>query len=167
MSFESLLMCKPHNDTHLKPEPGFGPSSQVTFSKSSKIIDLGIRNTCLNVCKTFLNSFRDRRHVFCCKNTVYKHYFTGETIGKTSKFLDFDRFCSKMSMLWCLYQHIFFVIIKIQKLTSEMKRSRSVDSSRYQTFCLTPSEQKVINKIKNHIFYPKKMIFRTEPGFGL
>ena len=26
-----------------------------------------------------------------------------------------------------------------------MKRSRPVDSSRYQSFCLTPSEQKVIN----------------------
>ena len=135
--------------THLKLESGFGPSSQVTFSKSSKIIDFGIRNTCLNVCKTFLNSFRDRRHVFCCKNAVYKHDFTNESIGKPSKFSDFDH------ILPCygVYTNIIsFVILKIQKMTPEMKRSRSVDSSRYRTFCLTPSEQKVINHIQNAVF---------------
>ena len=45
-----------------------------------------------DVCKTFLDSFRDRRHVFCCKNAVYKHDFTSESIGKTSKLSDFDQF---------------------------------------------------------------------------
>ena len=129
--------------THLKPESGFGPSSQVTFSKSSEIIDFDIRNTCLNVCKTFLESFRDRRHVSCCKNTVYKHDFTSESIGKTSKLSDFDQFLpcdsvyTKMTSLG---------IPKIHKPTPEMERSRPVDSSRYQTFCLTPSGQKVIDQ---------------------
>ena len=41
----------------------------------------------------------------------------------------------------------FFCDHKNIKTTPEMKRSRSVDSSRYQTFCVTRSEQKVINKI--------------------
>ena len=69
---------------------------------------------------------------------------------------------------WSFYMISVFIIVKIQKLTSEMKRSRSVDSSRYQTFCLTPSEQKVINKIQTTFFLiKKKKWFRTEPGFGL
>ena len=102
------------------------------------------------VLKTFLDSFRDRRHVFCCKNAVYKHDFTNESIDKTSKFTDFDQ------ILPCygVYTKILsLVITNIQKITSEMKRSRSVDSSRYQVFLQTPSEQKVINQNRKTVFF--------------
>ena len=141
------------NRRSLKSESGFGSSSQVTFSKSSKNFDFDIRNTCLNVCKTFLESFRDRRHVFCCKNTVYKHDFTSESIGKTSKLSDFDQFLQRDGV----YTNMTSLgIPKIHKPTPEMERSRPVDSSRYQTFCLTPSEQKVINKTLLTFFLTKK-----------
>ena len=41
--------------------------------------------------KTFLNSFGDRRHVFCCNNAVNKHDFTNESIDKTPKYTGVDQ----------------------------------------------------------------------------
>ena len=96
--------------------------------------------------------------MFCCKNAVYKHDFTSESIGKTSKLSDFDQFLpcdsvyTKMTSLG---------IPKIHKPTPEMERSRPVDSSRYQTFCLTPSEQKVIDQNILSFFLVKKNL---KPG---
>ena len=136
----------------LKPESRFYPSTQVTFSKYLKITDLCIRNSDLNVCNTFLNSFRGCGHVFWWWNASYRPYFTDEIIGKTSKSWILIRISSKSRCYWCLWSDIFFVRLKIHKLTSEMERSRPVDSSRGQTLCLTPSEQNVINKIQKHFF---------------
>ena len=93
--------------------------------------------------------------MFCCKNAVYKHDFTSESIGKTSKLSDFDQFLpcdsvyTKMTSLG---------ILNIHKLSPEMERSRPVDNSRYQTFCLTPSEQKVIDKTLLKFFFTKKKL---------
>ena len=45
----------------------------------------------IRVLKTFLNSFGDRRHVFCCNNAVNKHDFTNESIDKTPKYTGVDQ----------------------------------------------------------------------------
>ena len=53
----------------------------------------------IRVLKTFLNSFGDRRHVFCCNNAVNKHDFTNESIDKTPKYTGVDQILPCMVLI--------------------------------------------------------------------
>ena len=55
---------------HVKDQSHSPPEAWSHLQNFLKTIDVAVRNSCLNVWKALLNSFRQRRNVFCCENTV-------------------------------------------------------------------------------------------------